>query len=308
MNIVVIVVVGYVVWLVGSWFVGLYVDWYGCKVVLMKLVFVMCVGLMLIVVMFGYVMIGMFVLVLFVVVWFLQGFSMGGEYGISVIYLSEIVLLNWCGFYVGFLQVSVVVGQFVVFGLMLVMQWIFVGMYDIECWVWWILFFVGGVLVLFVLYMCCNVVESDVFVVSWVCVVKMCVMVDFVVYWCELLFVIGIMIGGIVVFYMYIVYMQKYLVNLVGLYKEMVIWICMFVLLLYMLLQLLFGFVLDCVGCWLVLLWFGFGGMLLLVLIFMMFGYVYELLVVFVLVFVGFVVLSGFMLVYMLVKVELFLL
>ncbi|MCM3755160.1 MFS transporter, partial [Bacillus licheniformis] len=157
----------------------------------------------------GYATIGMLAPALLVAARLLQGLSMGGEYGTSATYLSEIAPPNRRGFYVGFLQVSVVAGQLVALGLMLAMQRIFAGTHDIERWAWRIPFFVGGVLALFALYMRRNVVESDAFVASRARAAKTRVTADLAAHWRELLLAIGITIGGTVAFYTYTVYMQK---------------------------------------------------------------------------------------------------
>lgn len=68
---VVIFVVGFIMCLIGGWFVGMYVDCKGCKVVLFVLVLVMCIGLLIIGLIFGYDIIGIVVFVLLVMVWLL---------------------------------------------------------------------------------------------------------------------------------------------------------------------------------------------------------------------------------------------
>ncbi|VWB94232.1 MFS transporter [Burkholderia aenigmatica] len=306
MNTAAIAAVGYVARPAGSWLVGLYADRRGRKAALTKSVLAMCAGSMLIAVTPGYATIGVLAPALLVAARLLQGLSMGGEYGTSATYLSEIAPPDRRGFYVGFLQVSVVAGQLVALGLMLAMQRIFAGTHDLERWGWRIPFFVGGVLALFALYMRRNVVESDAFIASRARAAKTRMTADLAAHWRELLLAIGITVGGTVAFYTYTVYMQKYLVNSVGLHKETATWICTAALLLYMPLQPLFGLVSDRVGRRPVLLWFGIGGTLLSVPIFTALGHVHEPLAAFALVFAGLVVLSGFTSVHMLVKAELF--
>ncbi|WP_323122116.1 MFS transporter [Burkholderia alba] len=306
MNTAAIAAVGYIARPAGSWLIGLYADRCGRKAALTKSVTAMCAGSMLIAITPGYATIGVFAPVLLVAARLLQGLSMGGEYGTSATYLSEIAPPARRGFYVGFLQVSVVAGQLLALGLMLLMQRLFAGTHDIERWGWRIPFAVGGVLALFALYMRRNVVESEAFVASRARAARPRVSADLLTHWRQLLLAIGITIGGTVAFYTYTVYMQKYLVNSVGLRKETATWICTLALLLYMPLQPLFGLVSDRVGRRPVLLWFGIGGTALSVPIFAALGRVHDPLAVFALVFAGLVVLSGFTSVHMLVKAELF--
>ena len=164
MNTAAIAAVGYIARPAGSWLVGVYADRRGRKAALTKSVLAMCAGSMLIAVTPGYATIGVLAPALLVAARLLQGLSMGGEYGTSATYLSEIAPPNRRGFYVGFLQVSVVAGHLVALGLMLAMQRIFAGTHDLERWGWRIPFLVGGVLALFALYMRRNVVESDAFI------------------------------------------------------------------------------------------------------------------------------------------------
>jgi MHS family alpha-ketoglutarate permease-like MFS transporter len=82
----------------------------------------MCIGSLMIAITPGYATIGVFAPVVLILARLLQGLSMGGEYGTSATYLSEIAPANRRGFYLGFLQVSVVAGQLVALALMLVMQ------------------------------------------------------------------------------------------------------------------------------------------------------------------------------------------
>lgn len=306
MNAAAIAAVGYLARPAGSWLIGLYADRRGRKEALTRSVLAMCVGEMLVAVTPGYATIGMLAPAILVAARLLQGLSMGGEYSTSAVYLSEIAPPNRRGFYVGFLQVSVVAGQLLALGLMLAMQRVFAGTHDIERWGWRIPFVLGGVLALFVFYMRRNVLESEAFVLSRSLAAKTRVLADLAAHWRELLLAVGITIGGTVAFYTYTIYMQKYLVNSVGLHKETATLICTVALLLYMPLQPLFGYVSDLVGRRPVLLWFGVGSTVLSVPIFTMLGRVHDPRAVFALVFLGLVVLSGFTSVHMLVKAELF--
>ena len=121
MNTAAIAAVGYIARPVGSWLVGLYADRHGRKSALTWSVTAMCVGSLMIAVTPGYATIGVFAPVVLILARLLQGLSMGGEYGTSATYLSEIAPPRRRGFYLGFLQVSVVAGQLIALALMLVM-------------------------------------------------------------------------------------------------------------------------------------------------------------------------------------------
>ncbi|MDI7065795.1 MFS transporter, partial [Klebsiella pneumoniae] len=181
--------------------------------------------------------------------------SMGGEYGTSATYLSEIAPANRRGFYLGFLQVSVVSGQLVAPALMLVLQHA-MSSAQIDAWGWRIPFFVGGALALFAWYMRRNVVESDAFRASQQEAAPP-ISTQLLAHWRRIALAIGITVGGTVAFYTYTVYMQKYLVNTVGLSKETSALASTSALLIYMFLQPLFGYASDVFGRRPVLICFG---------------------------------------------------
>lgn len=95
-------VVGFLMCFIGGWLFGWIVDCWGCKMFMFILVCMMCFGLLVIVCLLGYVVIGIWVLVLLLLVCLFQGLFVGGEYGISVIYMSEVVVEGKKGFYVFF--------------------------------------------------------------------------------------------------------------------------------------------------------------------------------------------------------------
>jgi MHS family alpha-ketoglutarate permease-like MFS transporter len=265
----------------------------------------MCIGSLMIAVTPGYATIGAFAPAILIVARLLQGLSMGGEYGTSATYLSEIAPENRRGFYLGFLQVSVVAGQLVALGLLLVMQHVLFTSAQIDRWAWRIPFVIGGLLALFALYMRRNVVESGAFEET----AKRSgppVSRDMLLHWRQLLLAIGITVGGTVGFYTYTVYMQKFLVNTTGLGKESATLISAAALLLYMPLQPLFGLVSDRFGRRPVLIFFGLSSTLFSVPLFSALAHAHDPLLAFILAFCGLFMVSGFTSVHMLAKTELF--
>jgi MHS family alpha-ketoglutarate permease-like MFS transporter len=166
-------------------------------------------------------------------------------------------------------------------------------------------FVIGGLLALFALYMRRNVVESEAFKLnakhSGPSVSR-----EMLLHWRQLLMAIGITVGGTVGFYTYTVYMQKFLVNTVGLSAETATLVSAAALLLYMPLQPLFGLVSDIFGRRPVLIFFGVSCTLFSVPIFNALATTHDPLVAFALSFCGLFMLSGFTSVHMLAKTELF--
>jgi MHS family alpha-ketoglutarate permease-like MFS transporter len=305
MNTAAIAAVGYVARPLGSWLVGLYADRHGRKKALTWSVTAMCVGSLMIAVTPDYATIGVLAPSVLIAARLLQGLSMGGEYGTSATYLSEIAPQNRRGFYLGFLQVSVVAGQLVALALMLVMQNLLMSAAQIERWGWRVPFLIGGALALFALYMRRNVTESDAF--------RRAAREDgpsvarqLFAHWPQILLAIGITIGGTVGFYTFTVYMQKYLVNTVGLTKETSTLVSTAALLLYMPLQPLFGLASDVFGRRAVLIFFGLSTTLFSVPLFTALSHTHSPWIAFLLSFAGLVMLSGFTSVHMLAKTELF--
>jgi MFS transporter, MHS family, alpha-ketoglutarate permease len=305
MNTAAIAAVGYVARPLGSWLVGFYADRHGRKTALTWSVTAMCIGSLMIALTPGYASIGVLAPIVLIAARLLQGLSMGGEYGTSATYLSEISPPNRRGFYLGFLQVSVVAGQLVALALMLVMQNLLMTAQEIERWGWRVPFLIGGALALFALYMRRNVTETEAFE-RGKREAGPPVFAQLRQHWRQILLAIGITIGGTVGFYTFTVYMQKYLVNTVGLSKEMSTLVSTGALLLYMPLQPLFGLASDVFGRRPVLICFGLSTTLFSVPLFTALSHTRDPLVAFLLSFAGLVMLSGFTSVHMLAKTELF--
>lgn len=305
MNTAAIAAVGYIARPLGSWLIGLYADRRGRKAALTGSVTAMCVGSLMIALTPGYASIGVFAPLVLIAARLLQGLSMGGEYGTSATYLSEVAPENRRGFYLGFLQVSVVAGQLCALALMLVMQRWLLSAQQIEAWGWRIPFVVGGALALFALYMRRNVTETEAFAQSRN-QPGSSVAGEMARHWRQIVLAIGITVGGTVAFYTYTVYMQKFLVNSVGLSKETSTFVSAGALLLYMPLQPLFGLASDLLGRRPVLICFGVCCTVFSVPLFTLLHHTKDPFVAFLLSFAGLVMLSGFTSVHMLVKTELF--
>jgi MHS family alpha-ketoglutarate permease-like MFS transporter len=305
MNTAAIAAVGYVARPLGSWLIGLYADRQGRKLALTWSVAGMCFGSLIVAVAPGYQTIGVFAPALLIAARLLQGLSMGGEYGTSATYLSEVAPANRRGFYLGFLQVSVVAGQLLALGLMLLMQRLLFTSSQLESWGWRIPFVIGGLLALFAMYMRRHVSETQDFEASRR-ESSSPVALQLLQHWRNILLAIGITVGGTVAFYTYTVYMQKFLVNSAGLSKETSTLVTTGALLLYMPLQPLFGLVSDLIGRRPVLIFFGLSCTLFSVPLFEAISHTTSPATAVILCFLGLVMLSGFTSIHMLVKTELF--
>src|ERR1043165_1734638 len=90
MNTTAIFAAGFFMRPIGSWVLGRYADRHGRKAALTLSVTLMCLGSLMIAVMPTYETIGSAAPMLLLLVRLLQGFSVGGEYGTSATYMSEV--------------------------------------------------------------------------------------------------------------------------------------------------------------------------------------------------------------------------
>src|SRR3954468_11566853 len=137
--------VGFVMRPIGAWLMGIYADRNGRKAGLSLSVALMCAGSLLIAVTPGYAAIGAWAPALLVLARMMQGLSVGGEYGASATYLSEAAGRRRRGFYSSFQYVTLISGQLIALGVLLVLQRT-LSVPALEQWGWRIPFAIGGAL------------------------------------------------------------------------------------------------------------------------------------------------------------------
>ena len=113
--------VGFLARPVGGWLMGIYADRYGRKRALFFSVVLMCMGSLIIALTPSYATIGVAAPVLLVLARLLQGLSVGGEYGTSATYLSEVANKENRGFFSSFQYVTLIAGQLVALALLIVL-------------------------------------------------------------------------------------------------------------------------------------------------------------------------------------------
>lgn len=271
----------------------------------------MVLCLFFIVIIFIVVSIGIWVVVILLFVCLLQGFVIGGEYGVSVIYMFEVVILGCCGFLFLFYYV-ILVGGYVLVQLILLLMLIFWGKLEIFEWGWCIVFGIGGIVVVVVFWLCWGMDELLLeLLIEVVCegkVKKFGLMYELFVYqWWLLLLCFLIIVGGIVVFYIYLVNGLKMIQSVfVGNDLMIGILINLGVLVFLMVLQLVGGWLLDIIGCKILLVFFGVGGVLYSWYLIIQLLYQYDVILVFLILVLVFVIFIGYILINVVVKVELF--
>src|ERR1700734_3342414 len=118
---------GFLIRPVGGWILGVYADRAGRKAALTLSVTLMCAGSLVIAITPVYATIGLGAPILLLAARLVQGVSLGGEYGTSATYLSEIAVSKHRGFYSSFQYVTLIGGQVLGSLTLLVMQLDFTG-------------------------------------------------------------------------------------------------------------------------------------------------------------------------------------
>jgi MHS family alpha-ketoglutarate permease-like MFS transporter len=301
-----IAAVGYVVRPLGSWLIGVLADRYGRRVALSTAVAMMSFGSFIVAVTPTYSTIGFAAPVVLVIARLLQGFSMGGEAGTSATYLAEMAPAGRRGFFVGFVQVTVVFGQLLALGLLLLLQYVLLTPAQLDAWGWRIPFFVGSAMALFALFLRRGIDETEAFVRTQANAPRENLLLVLLRYRKQVLLSIGISIGGSVAFYTFTIYLQKYMVNTAGFSRDRATLIATVGLLIYMVFQPLFGLLSDLIGRKPVMLIFGIGGTVLTLPIMQALGATHDSGTALLLNLAGLFILSGFSSIHWLVKSELF--
>jgi MHS family alpha-ketoglutarate permease-like MFS transporter len=211
--------VGFIARPVGALLFGRYADRAGRRAALTRSVAMMCGGsLMIALIPTG---LGLLSPALLLLARLLQGLSVGGEYGASATYISEMAGRSNRGFWSGFLYVTLTGGQLAALLLLVLLQGILTEqqLYD---WGWRIPFAVGAVLAVVVWWMRRGIDETRSFThASGPVHERGRAWALFARYPRETLTVMALTAAGGLGFYTYTAYMQKLLVNSAGFSKPL---------------------------------------------------------------------------------------
>src|SRR5262249_13405142 len=154
---------GFLVRPLGGWLFGYLADQHGRRGALMLSVGLMCFGSLMIAVTPTYASIGILAPILLAIARIVQGLSLGGEYGTSATYLTEMADQRHRGFYPSFQYVTLIGGQITALLVLLVLQKVFLTNDEIRAWGWRIPFVIGALLAVVALVMRRNLHETDAF-------------------------------------------------------------------------------------------------------------------------------------------------
>ncbi|RYY24640.1 MAG: MFS transporter [Chitinophagaceae bacterium] len=299
--------VGFIMRPVGGYLFGKFADTRGRKTAMTLSVLLMSFGSLLIAITPGYEAIGIFAPIALLIARLLQGLSVGGEYGTSATYLSEMATASRRGFYSSFQYVTLIGGQLLAVGLQLLLQRIFLTEEQLHDWGWRIPFFIGALLSLIALYLRQNLHETAAFVRHKKEQPKReSHLKQLLKHPGAILKVVGLTMGGTLAFYTYSTYMQKYLVNTSGMTKDQSTLLTFCTLFLFACIQPLFGSLSDRIGRRPLLIGFGILGTLCTIPIFKALENVHSTCSAFLLLMAPLIIVSGYTSINAVVKAELF--
>jgi len=237
--------VGFFMRPLGGWLFGWIADKHGRKNSMVISVLMMCGGSLMIAVLPTHATIGAAAPALLLLARLIQGLSVGGEYGTAATYMSEIAGKGNRGFYSSFQYVTLIGGQLLAL-LVLVMLQALLSVDELKSWGWRIPFIIGAATALVAMYLRRSLVETgsqeamhskDAGSLS-----------RLLKYRRSVLIVMGLTMGGSLYFYTFTTYMQKYLVNTAHMETKTVSMVMTGVLVVFMLLQPIFGALSDRIG------------------------------------------------------------
>lgn len=230
---------------IGGWLFGYIADKHGRKNSMLISVCMMCAGSLVIACLPTYESIGSWAPALLLIARLFQGLSVGGEYGTSATYMSEVAIKGRRGFYASFQYVTLIGGQLLALLVLVALQQI-LSAGELKAWGWRIPFAIGAVLAVVALYLRRSLNEtSDAKTRNHKDAGSLKGL------WKNrkaFLMVLGFTAGGSLSFYTFTTYMQKYLVNTSGMDAKLASGIMTAALFIYMLLQPLVGALSDKIG------------------------------------------------------------
>lgn len=236
--------VGFLMRPLGGWLLGRIADRQGRRNALMLSVSLMCAGSLAIALLPTHATLGAGAPLLLLIVRMVQGLSLGGEYGITATYMSEVATAERRGYYASYQYVTLIGGQLVALCVLVILQQL-VSEAALREWAWRVPFAIGAVLALIVLYLR-RTLHETVPTRRWG--EDAGTLRVLLKHPRSVLIVVGVTAGGSLLFYTFTTYMQKYLVNTAGMDAKTATLVMTLALAIFMVLQPLFGLLSDRIG------------------------------------------------------------
>lgn len=231
---------------IGGWLFGRIGDRRGRRTALLISVAIMCAGSLMIASVPGYAAIGAWAPALLLVARLLQGLSVGGQYGTTATYMSEVALKGQRGFFSSFQYVTLIGGQLLAVLVVVVLQQL-LDEAELKAWGWRIPFVIGAITAVAALLLQRTLQETSTAETRGSKVAGS--MAELFRHHKAAFFtVLGYTAGGSLIFYTFTTYMQKYLVNSAGLTIKSASNVMTGCLFLYMCMQPMFGALSDRIG------------------------------------------------------------
>jgi MHS family alpha-ketoglutarate permease-like MFS transporter len=231
---------------IGGWLFGTIADRHGRKNSMLISVIMMCAGSLLIACLPTYASIGNWAPALLLLARLIQGLSVGGEYGTTATYMSEVALRGRRGFFSSFQYVTLIGGQLLAVLVVVILQQL-LDEAELKAWGWRIPFVVGAVTAVVALFLRRTLHETSSAATrgskeagSVAALLRNHKAAFFTV--------LGYTAGGSLIFYTFTTYMQKYLVNTAGMSIKTASYVMTGCLFLYMCMQPVFGALSDRIG------------------------------------------------------------
>ncbi|GAC1516891.1 MAG: MFS transporter [Gemmatimonadaceae bacterium] len=305
--------VGFLMRPLGGWVLGWYADRHGRRAALTASVLLMSVGSFIIAVTPSYATIGKAAPTLLIIARLCQGISVGGEYGASATYLSEMAGKERRGFYSSFQYVTLIAGQLVALAVLIVLQHTLTSN-QLDAWGWRVPFALGAGLALVAVWLRRALAETHAFRMlattgsseDALRAGRHSPLRSLFAHPRQVATVVGVTAGGTVAFYTFTTYAQKFLVNTGGWSKSDATLMSAASLALFTLVQPLVGWLSDHVGRRPILIAFGVAGSVGTVPIMTALGTTKSSAHAFLLLTLALIIVSGYTAINAVVKAELF--
>jgi metabolite-proton symporter len=230
----------------GGWLFGWMADRHGRRTAMIISVLMMCGGSLLITIMPTHASVGALAPALLLIARLAQGLSVGGEYGTAATYMSEVATKGSRGFYSSFQYVTLIGGQLLALLVLAVLQALLTND-ELNAWGWRIPFGIGAVAAIVAMYLRRSLAET-----ASAEAMHSKEAGSLIGLWRRhpraIMIVFAFTMGGSLYFYTFTTYMQKYFVNTAQMDARTVTFVMTVALVVFMLLQPVFGALSDRIG------------------------------------------------------------
>ena len=240
--------VGFLARPVGAWLMGVYADRAGRKAALVASVALMCLGSLAVAILPGYAVIGQAAPIILTLARLVQGLSVGGEYGASATYMSEMAGKARRGFWSSFQFVTLIGGQLCALGVLIALQHLLTRQ-QLGDWGWRVPFVIGALLAVVVFWIQNSLEETMAFRAVAGEGKRASTTLHLITHHPTETAMVFVLSGaGGLAFYCFTTYMQKFLTNTAHFSRDAATQISAVSLVVYLVVIPLFGWLGDKVG------------------------------------------------------------